>query len=420
MWWYELPAWLAAALFFPWEYAKRPPERRRAWARQRWALDRPSTHDVWIHAVSVGECLSALPVIRSLESARPGLRIALSTVTDTGYGIASGRLAGHTVFYMPWDIPGLLRRTFRSIRPKVLVIMETEIWPGLMAVAAKEGVPVLLVNGRISDRSFRRYLKIRFIMNRVLKRFSVLGMQSETDRERIVAMGAPEDRALNLGNIKYDLAQPSVKGLEWMDRISSPLLVAGSTHEGEEKGIVEMYRSLVSRGEDLRLLIVPRHPERFDAVERTITEAGFQVIRRSSIPDSQGPNPGARQILLVDRMGELADIYGRSDIVFLGGSLVPVGGHNILEAALWRKPVLVGPHMENFRDITLEFLQAGGLIQVGSFAELETQVEALLHDTQRRKDTGDRAFRILERNRGASQRGADLIGRYLENPSHPA
>jgi 3-deoxy-D-manno-octulosonic-acid transferase len=369
----------------------------------------------WIHAVSVGEAATAVPLVEAMTRRWPQLGIVMTTVTPTGARIVADRLAGRVVHrFFPIDLPGPVRRALDAVHPRFFIAMETELWPNLLRALARRGVPSMIANGRISDRSFRRYRLVRFFTARMLGHVRVLAMQSEEDARRIIALGAPPERVVVTGNIKSDLIPPEGDGDALWQRLlgldhGEPVWVAGSTHRGEEATVLDVYLRLRSRVPALALVLAPRHPERVAEVERLVRERRLQPVRRSELPKSQAP--GA--VIILDTVGELAQIYRVASVVFVGGSLVPTGGHNMLEPALLRKPVLFGPHATNFRESAELLLHAGGALVVQNGAELDAQVAALLEDADRRRLMGEAAFKAVAGRRGAIKQTVELIERYL-------
>ena len=370
---------------------------------------------LWIHAVSVGEVLAARTLLGPLRERCAGRRIVVSTTTVTGNGIARRSLSGHdALFYAPFDFPGPSRHALEATRAELLVLVETELWPNLIREARRRGTRIALVNGRISPRSFPRYRRLRFFLEPVLAQVDLFLMQGPAHAERIRAMGAPEDRVRVTGNLKFDAVEvpPPSAALEAAFRPlqGRPLVVAGSTMEGEEAALLRVYARLLAAEPDLALALAPRHPERFDAVPSLAESLGFRCRRRSA-------NDGApwrdREVLLLDTLGELASAYSYATVVFVGGSLVPKGGHNVLEAAAWGKPVAVGPHMENFQEIGDQFRAEGALVRVADEDELTGALAELLADEARRRELGDHARALVERNRGALRRTVDALAELL-------
>src|SRR5512137_864889 len=306
---------------------------------------------LWLHAVSVGEVMAAAPLARLLAARYPEVPLLASTTTETGRAVAEQRIPAARFVFFPLDFGWSVRRALRRLRPRVVLLTETELWPNFLAACDAEGIPAVVINGRISPRSFPRYRLIRPWFRRVLRHVRLFCMQSAADAERILALGAPVDRVTVTGNLKYDL--PALE--HTVDRgairagLALPagchLVVAGSIHRGEDEPVIEAFKAAASSRSDLCLLLAPRHPERLDEVERAAARAGLACVRRSRLPGTV-PTPGGA--ILLDTMGELARLYAVASVVFIGGSLIPHGGQNILEPAAYGCPVLHGPHMGNF------------------------------------------------------------------------
>jgi 3-deoxy-D-manno-octulosonic-acid transferase len=366
---------------------------------------RPS---IWVHAVSVGEFLAACPLIESIRRQMPDYRIVISTTTATGQQLAQARMGAANVFYFPLDWAFAVRRSLDLIRPKAVVTIETEIWPNFLHQCRKRGVLTVLANGRISARSFNRYRLARHFFSKVLADLSLLIMQSEADARRALLLGAHPDRVRVCGNLKYDVrTEDKSEAAEKLDRLfalsSSPrLIVAGSTAPGEE-AILLIALSEVSSQPGLkgtRLVIAPRHPERFDEVADLVSRSGFSLARRSGRPTEHARTA---EVILLDSIGELAAAYRFADAVFVGGSLVPRGGHNVIEPALHSKPIIVGPHTENFRQVIADFSDAEAIVQLADSGQLAPALIRLLSDRQYAQAMGERARAILTKNRGATQ-----------------
>jgi 3-deoxy-D-manno-octulosonic-acid transferase len=371
---------------------------------------------IWIHAVSVGEVLAARPLVPALRERFPNHRLFLSTTTVTGNAVAKKSVRGiDGLFYAPFDFPWPVRRALDVLNPSLLVLVETEIWPNLIHEASRRGSRVALANGRISPRSFPRYLRVKRLLASVLPEVDLFLMQGETHAERIRAMGAPPSRVQVVGNLKFDAVEPG-KLPERLVRLlhggqaPRPLWVAGSTVGGEEELVLSAFHRVRERVPEARLLVAPRHPERFAAVPPLVEAAGFRCLRRSTL-DPAAWRDG--EVLLLDSLGELAQVYALASVVFVGGSLVPSGGHNILEPAVSGKAVVVGPHMENFQEIADQFRSESALVQVASADELGREVSALLLDEERRRALGERARELVGRNRGAVQQTADALSSLL-------
>ncbi len=371
---------------------------------------------LWIHAVSVGEVLAARPLVPLLRERFPRHRIFLSTTTITGNAVARKSVRGlDGLLYAPFDFPWAVRRVFDVLNPSLLVLVETELWPNLIHEAHRRGIRVAVVNGRISPRSCKRYLRLGAFLRRVLAEIDLFLMQGEAHAGRIRAMGAPAERVQVTGNLKFDAVLPE-RLPERLARLLStgpprPLWVAGSTVGGEEKLVLAAFHGVRERIPQARLLLAPRHPERFDEVAPLVEAAGFRCLRRSTL-DPASWSDG--EVLLLDTLGELSQVYGLASVVFVGGSLVPSGGHNILEPAVAGKPVIVGPHMENFQEIADQFRAERALVEVASAEELGREVTALLLDERRRLGLGERARDLVGRNRGAVARSTDALCSLLQ------
>jgi len=373
---------------------------------------------IWLHAVSVGESIAARPLLKALRNSYPGHAIVVSNTTETGRGISSTFPEIDLCIYFPFDFLPAVCSTLKSIRPKLVIIMETEIWPNFTREATLRNIPVLLANGRISDRSFVRYLKFSWFFRHALQLFSCLCMQTNTDRERIIAIGAPDERTLATGNLKYDIpicVADSAEKKSLRDRYSIPenliVLTAGSTHAGEEQHVITMYKELAATSENLFLILVPRHPERCAEVSALLKESGLTFNRRTT-PSSTGLFQQG-EVLLIDTIGEMMNLYALSDVAFVGGSLVPTGGHNLLEPASAGIASVFGPHMTNFREITELVLHYGAGIQVDSPAELLATMRTLVASYELRRVLGQNGLKMMRDNGGATERHMEIIARYL-------
>jgi 3-deoxy-D-manno-octulosonic-acid transferase len=359
---------------------------------------------VWIHAVSVGEVRSVQRLVEKLRPCYPGQPIVLSTATPAGQGLArdTAGLADH-VFYFPLDLPGSIRRTLDHVDPELVLIAETEIWPNFLRECRRRKIRVLMINGRISDRSLPRYRIVKPWLKRVLKDYTLLGMQSEIDRERIESIGADSAKVTVLGNLKYDAinaARPLEPELTRVLKQCQPLWIAASTTHGEEEQVLAAFAELRTRFPRLTLLLAPRHPERFKEVAQLVESLGLRLARRTEMPGLEINRP----VLLLDSIGELASTFEFASVVFMGGTLVPRGGHNILEPAIFSKPIVFGPHMENFREIGDLFIEERAAIQVRNGEELAKAVANLLSDSDAAAELGENARRVVERNAGATEK----------------
>lgn len=374
---------------------------------------------LWVHAVSVGETMAARPLLKALKARYPRYGIVLSTVTETGQGIAESIGDVDLCIYFPFDFSFSVKRLLKDIRPSLIVVVETEIWPNFLRCARMRAIPVVLANGRISDKSFGGYRRFSWVFRSVLPNFSALCMQTGEDARRIVEIGAPHSRVSVAKNLKYDLpvriaSDQTRTELRSGYRIprSIPVITAGSTHQGEEESVLAAYRALLDEGRELFLVLAPRHPERAEEVSALLERRGFSFVRRSAL-SSRTRDLCRGEVLLVDSVGELMGIYSFSDLVFVGGSLVPVGGHNLLEPASVGVPVLFGPCMNNFREIASKILSSKAGIQVSDASQLTSSFLALLDDPAARAEMGANGARLLEENRGATERHLKIIAGYL-------
>lgn len=383
----------------------------------------PSTF-IWVHAVSVGEVMAAMPLLRKLKSAYPQTTIVLSTITDTGQNVAREKSPhGTIVVYLPFDIPVILRSVIHMLNPALFIIIETELWPNLLRLLKKSGILVILLNGRISDRSFRGYRMISFFMRKVLTSVDCFGVQNEEYAERLRRLHADSGTIHVLGSFKFD-ADPPAHIPEWAKVIGQPSILAGSTHEGEEELIVSAYTNLRKDFPDLNLVIAPRHPERFGRVENILSKLGVPFLKRSDLIVKPQAGTIHGTIILLDSVGELPALYGISSIAIIGKSFKGEGGQNPLEPAYWGVPVICGPHMENF-PVVGEFYRAGAAIRVNE-VELPNALRELILSPEKAKEMGLRARDVYRRNAGAVDRAMTLIEQHIPNefsskniPPHP-
>lgn len=369
----------------------------------------------WIHAVSVGEAIAAAPLVEGVRRLRPALPLMMTTVTVTGARVAVERyaeLASHR--FLPMDLPWTVRRFLEALRPAFLVCMETELWPNLLRALAARGVPVMIANGRISDRSYRRYRMVRPFMRRVLDCVTVFAMQSSEDARRIIALGARPERVVVTGNIKNVPPADTGGSVDIWRRLlgleaGQPVWVAGSTHRGEEEAVLAAHRLARADSPALALVIAPRHPERATEVVDLVKARGWPAVRRSAMPRERERDA----VVVLDTVGELAPVYGVADVVFVGGSLVPLGGHNMLEPALRRKPVLCGPHTGNFREAAALLGSAGAALVVRDGAALGRELARLLADGELRRKLGEAGHEAVASRHGAVKETLDLVSRFL-------
>jgi len=371
---------------------------------------------LWVHAVSVGEVNAAEPLVKALMEAYPRAPMLVTTVTPTGSERVR-QLFGDTVHsvYLPYDLPFAVRRFLRSTRPRLAVIVETEIWPNLYFACRRHGIPLLIANARLSERSLRGYARMSSLVRGALRCVSHIAAQSRTDAARYRLLGAEPSQLTVCGNLKFDMPVPkaaleSGQAMRQAWGTGRPVWIAASTHEGEEMGVLEAHLSVLRRLPDALLLIAPRHPERFKAVEAAVRSLGFTVGIRSadSVP---GHNT---QCFVIDSMGELLRFFAASDVAFVGGSLVPIGGHNVLEPAALARPVLVGPYTFNFEEITQALLDENGGLRVKDSEALGEQVLSLLRDHDRREQMGHAARHVFDSERGSVGKVMDLVDRLLQ------
>lgn len=375
---------------------------------------------IWIHAVSVGETLAVVPLIKLLRREIPGYEIVLSTVTSTGNAVAREKAGDDaTVIYFPLDFRFSVNRALDVVKPALVLLVETELWPNFISCAHRRRIPLAIINGRISDRSFPRYLKTRFIFRQLLCRIDLFSMQSAQDAERIRLIGAPPGRIKITGNMKFD-TDPPVPGMEpgkgkGALSVGIPegkdLLVAGSTHQGEEEIILSVWHELRDTFPELMLVIAPRHPERAAPVEEICVERNIPYLLRSQL--QTGRQIPGDAVLVVDTMGELTQFYAVATVVFVGKSLVEGGGQNIIEPASLARPVLFGPHMENFREAVALLVQSGGGTMVHHTGELKASIAHLLSHPEEREEMGRRAAAAVATCRGATRRNVQLIKELL-------
>ena len=370
-------------------------------------LKLPNIHkSIWIHAVSVGEVKSVENLIARLRSEFPGRPVVVSTTTPTGQQLARTRrdIIDHA-FFFPIDTPGPLLRTLERVKPALVIIAETEIWPNFLRLCRDRRIPVMMINGRISDKSFPKYQFVRRWLRPVLDDYVVMGMQSEEDRRRAEQIGADPKRVRVFGNLKFDVTTSHGRlepKLEGRLRVCGELWVAASTMPGEDEFVLDAFQQLRQSRSDLKLMIAPRHPERADGVAQLARKRGLRVTLRSSLQSDW-------DVIVLDTIGELAACFEFSAAVFMGGSLVRRGGHNVLEPARHFKPIIFGPHMENFRDIARLFLQADAAIQIGAPPELAPAVERVLSNPALASALGRNAYGVIVQNTGATNRVIEFI-----------
>ena len=405
-----LPLILARLLYRAW----RAPAYARRW-QERFAIGgdlRPG--GIWVHAVSVGEAIAAAPMVRELLKRHPQLPITVTCMTPTGseqIGKLFGDAVGHA--YLPYDLPWLQRRLVRRLQPRIAIIMETELWPNMVAECQRASVPVVLANARLSERSARGYQRVSRLVQPMFAALDWLAVQSAAEAERFSALGARQQALTVTGSIKFDL-KPSAAVLEgaqqwrgqWGER---PVWIAASTHVGEDEIILQAHQQVLQQHPQALLILVPRHPERFDGVGRLVQQAGLSLVRRSA---DRLPGP-ADQVFLGDSMGELMQFYACADVAFVGGSLIAGGGHNYLEPAALGLPVLSGPHRFNFAEISGLLEKAGALVEVADADAMTGQVNSWLSEPEVARSAGSAGQSVVKANQGALERLLEGIARLI-------
>ncbi len=373
---------------------------------------------IWVHAVSVGEIYVALRFIKAYRAAHPEAHFALSTTTSTAHAIGRKELDERDVlFYFPVDLPVIINKVLRIINPLRIVLVEGEFWPNLIRLADNQGIPVSLINGRMSESSYKGYRKLKPLTADVLRRIHPICVQGEVDAERMIGIGAPKENVHRMGTVKFDVAERDPAGeaaaQEIMRRVGvaddAVVLLGGSSWPGEEAVLCELYKKLTADNEKLFLVLVPRHVERAAEVIQALEEQELSFVRRSQLDNS--PEAEQPDVLLVDTTGELRNFYSQADLIFVGKSLTQHGGQNPIEPAMYGKAVVTGPNMENFPAVMDEFLENEALRQVDSIDALGVAVAELLRDPAGRKALGARAAAVVEQNRGVIERTVELLGR---------
>ncbi|WP_022855133.1 3-deoxy-D-manno-octulosonic acid transferase [Thermodesulfobacterium thermophilum] len=416
LWVYTFIYYLIAGLILPREFLKRPRNLRLKWLRDKFAIFKQKvTHSsrsfIWVHCVSVGEVIALSTLIKKLSK---NYNILLSTITDTGQKVAKDRFKGLPVetIYLPLDCPFAIKRTLKAFNPKALIIAETEIWPNLIHTSAKK-IPVFLVNARLSEKSFKNYQKVRFFIKKVLDRLSLVVVQDNIYQERFRALGVKEEKIVVTGNTKFDLEIPYVEFF-WESWVKKPVVIAGSTHHPEEELITKAFLSAVNQG---TLLIVPRHPERFDEVFSRLNLMldnleDVKLYRLSALSKEFSDLKEAKRcVLLIDQIGILGSLYRIGDLAIIGGSFIPHGGQNPLEAFYWKKPVVMGPSMGNFPFIQ-EFLEKEACIQTKP-ENLSETLHHLLKNPEKLKTLSEKAYQIYLSKTGATEKILNLLEKYL-------
>ncbi len=417
---YSLCLYLVTPLLvgFLWLRSLRAPEYRQR-ILERFGILPPGLDSgyIWLHSVSVGETVAVAPLARLLQKRYPGKRLLVTTMTPTGSDQVQRSFSG-TVdhVYAPYDLPGSVRRFLDRTRPSICIIMETELWPNVLQQCDRRGIPTVLINARLSAGSAAGYARVAGIANLMMSKLDAVAVQHASDGQRFVDLGLAPGKLQITGSIKFDHdIAPEVREAttrlrhEWQGASKRPVWIAASTHLGEDEIILQAHQLLLDQGLAALLILVPRHPERFEDVYRLCDQAGMQVSRRSA----RQPVASDTQVVLGDTMGELAALYGACDIAFVGGSLVPRGGHNPIEPAAWGLPVLTGPHMFNFLDITEQLKERGGLKEVHNAEQIAAGVQSILTDSKAHAEAGAANHAVVEENRGATERQLAIIDGFL-------
>ncbi len=379
---------------------------------------------IWIHALSVGEVMSSAALVREMRRRFPDWVISYSTSTVTGAGIARQKL-GDTVDHLityPLDLFWSVRQVVKKVRPDLFVLIETDLWPNMLGVLSRRGTPIILLNGRISESSFSCYKRFSLFFCPIFSLIDKFAMQSRADEERMLHLGIIPQKINSIGNLKFDQegVQVGKKEIEELRRTlhippESKVFIAGSTHAGEEETILSAYSKLIFTYPDLFLLLAPRNPGRADEVKRLIQSAGFDTYKRTELPAL--PERDKVQAVVLDTLGELSKLYVLATVAFVGGSLVPERGHNVLEVAAHARPALFGPHIEDFREAATALIKRGGGYMVNNEDELIAALRLILADSSRAQKAGERAFQVIEENRGAVEKAIDLISKTItHNP----
>lgn len=397
--------------------ARKAPLYRKRWAERLGFFNAPvQANGLWVHAVSVGETIAAAPLIKQIQRAYPDLPITITTMTPTGSERVRA-LFGDSVFhvYVPYDTPGAVKRFLHRVKPRMALVMETELWPNLVHYCSTQQIPVLIANARLSERSARGYGRFEKLSRDMLSKVSAIAAQGEDDGQRFVALGLTQQKLHITGSVKFDIqvtdeliSAGKTLRRQWGEQ--RPVLIAASTHRGEDEQMLDAFSQVLKQHPNTLLVLVPRHPERFNDVATLCRAQGFDCALRSKVE----PVTPSTQILVGDTMGEMMLLFAASDIAFVGGSLVASGGHNYLEPAALRMPVLSGPHVFNFTDISQMLVAAGGMTLVDNPQQLAERVNHWLSDPVSAQQVGDAAQSVVENNRGAQQRLFELIEEHLD------
>ncbi len=402
--------------------SRRAPDYRKRWAERFGFFQPPAkTGSIWVHTVSVGEFIAAQPLIKRLLNEHPELPITVTTTTPTGSARVLAAFADQVFHvYAPYDYPAAIRRFISKVQPRLAIMMETELWPNIFAVCQQQTIPIFVANARLSARSAKGYQRIKPITRGMLDCITHMAAQDQATADRYIALGLDRSRISMTGSVKFDFKVAAdvpeagqVLRRQWdtSGAISRPVWIAASTHEGEDEKVLTAFAKVREWLPDTLLILVPRHPERFNKVAELCQRRGFKITRRSNGAQADTQT----QVFLGDTMGEMMLFYAASDVAFVGGSLVSTGGHNLLEPAALEIPSLCGPHVFNFAEITQMLIEVGATQQIADEQHLATAVVALLQDAAARQKAGRAGLQVVENNRGALQKHLDLIDRSLRN-----
>ncbi|URJ30543.1 lipid IV(A) 3-deoxy-D-manno-octulosonic acid transferase [Candidatus Blochmannia vicinus (nom. nud.)] len=398
-----------------WRSRKSPSYRKRWLERYGFHHKSIKSDGIVLHAVSLGETLAAIPLIRALQKRYPRITITLTAMTPTGIELAQSRFHGNThCSYLPYDLPGSMKRFIDQVKPKLVIAMETELWPNLINILYQRNIPFVIVNARLSFRSFIGYKKFRYFISLIMERITFIAAQNKGDAIRFLKLGLKKNKLFVTGNLKFDIeiSQDLLNKISFLKKTwikNRQVWIASSTHKGEEILLLQAHKHLLTIFPDLLMILAPRHPERFINVRSITEEAGFSYIMRS---DGVAPSQET-QVIINDTIGELMLLYGVSDMAFIGGSLVKHGGHNPLEPAAHSIPLIMGPYTFNFHDICIKLYESDGLITVTDTESLISTITMLLTNKQSRLNYGYRAIKVLKHNQGALQQLLYLLDNYL-------
>lgn len=395
------------------------PAYRHRWQERLGCSNHQLPNSIWVHAVSVGEAISAVPFVKALQKAYPHLPIVITTMTPTGserVKAAFEKELNQTIFhvYVPYDVPFAIQNFLKRMTPKILILMETEIWPNMITECHKQKISIVIANARLSPKSLKHYQMGHVVVRPLMDKVTFIGAQSQMDADRFVEIGAKFDKVKNIGNIKFDISWPDEvieKGKLLRTQLGEArqVLIAASTHEGEEEIILSVYQKLKSQFPDLILLLVPRHPPRFERVASLCEAKGLVIVKRTDGKLCLSET----DVFLGDTMGEMGIFYAASDIAFVGGSFTPIGGHNLLEPAALGLPILTGPHLHNFVYISEVLLAANGAVLVENEGVLFKTLNSLLMDPKLCQELGQNALAVVAQNKGALKRLLTLVARML-------